>query len=140
MCIRDRDSIADLAEVAIEFREKGLSMRVATKSPRLTEKFLLSHGISYFSLVRLSGTLELAPEMGFADIIADITSTGTTMRENQLKTIQGGIIIESEACLVGNKTQLASDPVKLRISQELVQIITSYFKNQMTDVDVRYNL
>ena len=136
----DVDSIADLAEVAIEFREKGLSMRVATKSPRLTEKFLLSHGISYFSLVRLSGTLELAPEMGFADIIADITSTGTTMRENQLKTIQGGIIIESEACLVGNKTQLASDPVKLRISQELVQIITSYFKNQMTDVDVRYNL
>ena len=78
--------------------------------------------------------------MGFADIIADITSTGTTMRENQLKTIHGGIIIESEACLVGNKTQLASDPVKLRISQELVQIITSYFKNQMTDVDVRYNL
>ena len=136
----DVDSIADLAEVAIEFREKGLSMKVATKSPRLTERFLLSHGINYFSLVRLSGTLELAPEMGFADIIADITSTGTTMRENQLKTIQGGIIIESEACLVGNKTQVASDPVKLRISQELVQIITSYFKNQMTDVDVRYNL
>ena len=130
----DVDSIADLAEVAIEFREKGLSMRVATKSPRLTEKFLLSHGISYFSLVRLSGTLELAPEMGFADIIADITSTGTTMRENQLKTIQGGIIIESEACLVGNKTQLASDPVKLRISQELVQIITSYFKNSRSEL------
>ena len=60
-------SIADVAEVAVEFRERGLSMRVATKSPRLTERYLLSHGINYFSLVRLSGTLELAPEMGFAD-------------------------------------------------------------------------
>ena len=92
----DVSSIADVAEVAVEFRERGLSMRVATKSPRLTERYLLSHGINYFSLVRLSGTLELAPEMGFADIIADITSTGTTMEENQLKTIQGGTIIDSE--------------------------------------------
>ena len=136
----DVDSIADLAEVAVEFRERGLSMRVATKSPRLTERFLLSHGISYFSLVRLSGTLELAPEMGFADVIADITSTGTTMRENQLKTIQGGIIIESEACLVGNKLQLRSDPVKLKTAKELVQTIRSYMEKQRTEVDVRYNL
>ena len=136
----DVDSIADLAEVAIEFREKGLSMRVATKSPRLTERFLLSQGMSYFSLVRLSGTLELAPEMGFADIIADITSTGTTMRENQLKTIQGGTIIQSEACLIGNKTQLGSAPLKLKTARELGRIITGYIKKQMTEVDLRYNL
>ena len=136
----DVSSIADVAEVAVEFRERGLSMRVATKSPRLTERYLLSHGINYFSLVRLSGTLELAPEMGFADIIADITSTGTTMKENQLKTIQGGTIIESEACLIGNTNELSSNVTKLGTAKQFIKTITGYFESRSTRIDVRYNL
>ena len=136
----DVSSIADVAEVAVEFRERGLSMRVATKSPRLTERYLLSHGINYFSLVRLSGTLELAPEMGFADIIADITSTGTTMKENQLKTIQGGTIIESEACLIGNTNDLSSNITKRNTAKQFIQTITGYFESRSTRIDVRYNL
>ena len=133
-------SIADVAEVGVEFRERGLSMRVATKSPRLTEKYLLSHGINYFSLVRLSGTLELAPEMGFADIIADITSTGTTMKENQLKTIQGGTIIESEACLIGNTNKLLSNITKLNTAKQFIKTITGYFEGRSTEIIVRHNL
>lgn len=136
----DVSSIADVAEVAVEFREQGLSMKVATKSPRLTEKYLLSHGINYFSLVRLSGTLELAPEMGFADIIADITSTGTTMKENQLKTIQGGTIIDSEACLIGNTNELSSNINKLNTAKQLLKTITGYFEGRSTGVNVRHNL
>ena len=136
----DVSSIADVAEVAVEFRERGLSMRVATKSPRLTERYLLSHGINYFSLVRLSGTLELAPEMGFADIIADITSTGTTMKENQLKTIQGGTIIESEACLIGNTNELSSNVIKLGTAKQFIKTIISYFESKSSGIDVRYNL
>ena len=136
----DVSSIADVAEVAVEFRERGLSMRVATKSPRLTERYLLSHGINYFSLVRLSGTLELAPEMGFADIIADITSTGTTMKENQLKTIQGGTIIESEACLIGNTNELSSNVIKLGTAKQFIKTIISNFESKSSGIDVRYNL
>ncbi|MQG66115.1 MAG: ATP phosphoribosyltransferase [SAR202 cluster bacterium] len=136
----DVSSIADVAEVAVEFRERGLSMRVATKSPRLTERYLLSRGINYFSLVRLSGTLELAPEMGFADIIADITSTGTTMEENQLKTIQGGTIIESEACLIGNTNDLSSNITKRNKAKQFIKTITGYFESRSTRIDVRYNL
>jgi ATP phosphoribosyltransferase len=136
----DVSSIADVAEVAVEFRERGLSMRVATKSPRLTERYLLSHGINYFSLVRLSGTLELAPEMGFADIIADITSTGTTMEENQLKTIQGGTIIESEACLIGNTKDLSSNMTKRNKAKQFIKTITGSFESRSTRIDVRYNL
>ena len=136
----DVSSIADVAEVAVEFRERGLSMRVATKSPRLTERYLLSHGINYFSLVRLSGTLELAPEMGFADIIADITSTGTTMKENQLKTIQGGTIIESEACLIGNTNELSSNVTKLGTAKQFIKTIVSNFESKSSGIDVRYNL
>ena len=81
----DVSSIADLADIAVDFKNKGNSLRIATKSPRLVERFLLSNGISNFSIVESSGTLEVAPAMGFADIIADITSSGTTMRENHLK-------------------------------------------------------
>jgi ATP phosphoribosyltransferase len=136
----DVSSIADVAEVAVEFRERGLSMRVATKSPRLTERYLLSHGINYFSLVRLSGTLELAPEMGFADIIADITSTGTTMEANQLKTIQGGTIIESEACLIGNTKDLSSNMTKRNKAKQFIKTITGSFESRSTRIDVRYNL
>ena len=136
----DVSSIADVAEVAVEFRERGLSMRVATKSPRLTERYLLSHGINYFSLVRLSGTLELAPEMGFADIIADITSTGTTMKENQLKMIQGGTIIESEACLIGNTNELSSNVTKLGTAKQFIKTIVSNFESKSSGIDVRYNL
>ncbi len=136
----DVSSIADVAEVAVEFRERGLSMRVATKSPRLTEKYLLSHGIHYFSLVRLSGTLELAPEMGFADIIADITSTGTTMKENQLKAIRGGTIIESEACLIGNTNELSSNVTKLNTAKQFIKTITGYFEGLSTGINVRHNL
>ena len=51
----------------------------------------------------VQGAMEAAPSMGYADMIADITSTGTTLRENRLKQIEGGTLIESQACLIGNK-------------------------------------
>ena len=122
----DVSSIADLADLATEFHNKGESLRIATKSPRLVEGFLLSNGISHFSLVQSSGTLEVAPAMGFADIIADITSSGTTMRENHLKTIQGGTIIESEACLIGNRSSITEDSQKLVLANRFTEIIQAH--------------
>ncbi|MEC8890467.1 MAG: ATP phosphoribosyltransferase [Chloroflexota bacterium] len=122
----DVSSIADLADLATEFHNKGESLRIATKSPRLVEGFLLSNGISHFSLVQSSGTLEVAPAMGFADIIADITSSGTTMRENHLKTIQGGTVIESEACLIGNKSSITEDSQKLALANRFTEIIQAH--------------
>lgn len=122
----DVSSIADLADLATEFHNKGESLRIATKSPRLVEGFLLSNGISHFSLVQSSGTLEVAPAMGFADIIADITSSGTTMRENHLKTIQGGTVIESEACLIGNKSSITEDSQKLVLANRFTEIIQAH--------------
>ncbi|SUZ99178.1 uncharacterized protein METZ01_LOCUS52032 [marine metagenome] len=126
----DVSSIADLADLATEFHNKGESLRIATKSPRLVEGFLLSNGISHFSLVQSSGTLEVAPAMGFADIIADITSSGTTMRENHLKTIQGGTIIESEACLIGNKSSITEDSQKLVLANRFTEIIQAHMNSE----------
>ena len=109
----DVSSLADLADLAVEFRAKGTDLRIATKYPRLVERFLLGHGVAFFTLVQSNGTLEAAPEMGYADIIADISSTGTTMRANRLKTIAGGSVVTSEACLIGNGALLAAGPEKL---------------------------
>ena len=126
----DVSSIADLADLATEFHNKGESLRIATKSPRLVEGFLLSNGISHFSLVQSSGTLEVAPAMGFADIIADITSSGTTMRENHLKTIQGGTIIKSEACLIGNRSSITEDSQKLVLANRFTEIIQAHMNSE----------
>ena len=122
----DVDSVADLADLATDFHAKGMTFKVATKSPRLLQRFLISNGISNFSLVQSSGTLEIAPAMGFADIIADITSSGTTMRENHLKMIEGGTIISSEACLIAN-TQIFNDNSKKgMLASRFVEIVNDH--------------
>ncbi len=126
----DVSSLADLADLSLEFRSQGLEFRVATKYPRLVERFLLSNGINYFSLVHSSGTLEAAPAMGFADIIVDISSSGTTMRENRLTTISGGSIMQSESCLIGNRELLAADEAKLDRAKALVDLIEGYLRSQ----------
>ena len=126
----DVTALADLADLSMEFREDGTDLRIATKYPRLMGRFLLSNGVNYFSLVQSSGTLEAAPAMGYADIIADISSTGTTMRENRLKTIRGGSALTSEACLIGNRLLLAADAGKLDRAKALVEFIEAHLQSQ----------
>ena len=122
----DVSSMADLVDLSIEFRERGWALRIATKYPRLVERFLLNSGVSYFSLVPASGTLEAAPAMGYADIIADISSTGTTLKKNQLKTVISGSIISSTACLISNRALLGNSAEKLRLATGLVERIAAH--------------
>ena len=126
----DVTSIADLADLSMEFRERGTDLRVATKSPRLIERFLLTNGVNYFSLVHSSGTLEAAPAMGFADIIADVVETGVTMRENRLKTIRGGTVMTSEACLVGNSAVIGKDERRLALATSIVELIEAHLQSR----------
>lgn len=118
----DVASFADLADVAQEFRDEGKALRVATKYTRLTSQFFTSRGVTDIRLVPASGALEAAPAMGYADLIADLTSSGTTLRENRLKTIAGGTILESQACLVANRQSLRNAAVRERIIQMLEAI------------------
>jgi len=117
----DVTSVADLSDLSLEFREQGRDLRIATKYPRLVERFLLSSGVGFFSMVPSSGTLEASPAIGHADIIADISSTGTTMRENRLKTIHGGSIMASEASLICNKALLSTNSDTLALAKILVE-------------------
>ena len=125
----DVTSLADLADLSMEFREEDRDLHIATKYPRQVGRFLLSKGVYYFSLVQSSGTLEAAPAMGYADIIADISASGTTMRENHLKPIVGGSILTSEASLISNRRLLAEDGWKLALAKTLAERMESHLQS-----------
>ena len=100
----DVQNMADLEEVSFEFREKyGCRMRVATKYPNLTESFFLSKGVSQFSVVPSLGTTESCPFTGSAQLITNITSAGSTLKANNLRIINDGIILKSSACIFVSK-------------------------------------
>ena len=119
----DVTSMADLADIALEFRARGRDLRIASKYQRLVKRFLNTNGVNYVSMVSVSGGLEAAPVMGYADIIADITATGTTLRENDLRILADGVVIESQAVIIGNGRALASDPEKLALTRQLLEKI-----------------
>lgn len=75
-------------------------MAVATEFPNLVKSYFKEKGINV-KIVELSGSTEIAPFIGLADIIADLTSTGTTLKMNHLKVIE--TIIDSSVILIANK-------------------------------------
>jgi ATP phosphoribosyltransferase len=110
----DVASMSDLAEVTLDFRDyKHRNLRIATKYPTLSRQFLHQQSIHHFTLVKAEGAIEAAPTLGYADIIIDLTQTGTTLRENNLKMLADGTILKSQACLIGNRAALRDDS-KLR--------------------------
>ena len=81
----------------------GDDMKVATEFPELTEKYLTQNGLD-LKIVKLSGSTEAAPFIGIADLITDLTSTGTTLKMNHLKVID--TILESTIELIANKDSM----------------------------------
>ncbi|MSP79329.1 MAG: ATP phosphoribosyltransferase [Dehalococcoidia bacterium] len=124
----DVSSIADLADLSVDFQDKGRELRIATKYPRLVERYLLANDIYYFTLVRMSGALEAAPAIGTADLVADITASGNTMRANGLKQISEGTVRVSQACLIANKALLAQNGEALELARGLLTRIEGHLK------------
>jgi ATP phosphoribosyltransferase len=98
----DVETMADLDDVAADFRHRhGRRLRIATKYWRLTQGFFSQkHGIQVYQIVESLGATEGAPAAGLADLIVDITSTGSTLTANNLKVLSDGVILKSQACLV----------------------------------------
>jgi ATP phosphoribosyltransferase len=98
----DVETMADLDDVAADFRHRhGRRLRIATKYWRMTQNFFSQkHGIQVYQIVESLGATEGAPAAGLADLIVDITSTGSTLTANHLKVLSDGVILKSEACLV----------------------------------------
>ncbi|MBO0904390.1 ATP phosphoribosyltransferase [Jiella sonneratiae] len=112
----DVASMDDLGDVAGSFRARhGRRLRIATKYWRLTQGFFSrTHGIQSYRIVESLGATEGAPAAGSADIIVDITSTGSTLTANRLKVLSDGVILKSEACLaVSEARQREADDARL---------------------------
>ena len=116
----DVTSMADLADIALEFRSKGRDLRIASKYQRLVKRFLNQNDVNYVSMVHVSGGLEAAPVIGYADVIADITATGRTLRENDLRILVDGTVIESQSVMIGNARTLANDQEKLQYIRQIL--------------------
>ena len=102
----DVQTIADLEEVAFNFRsKKNKRLRVATKYPNLTNNFLISKGVTQYKLIPSLGATETYPFIGSAEIITDITSTGKTLKDNDLRVLKDGLILKSSACLFISKNK-----------------------------------
>ena len=100
----DVQTVADLEEIAFEFKDKKKKrLRVATKYPNLTREFLFSKGVTQFKLIDSLGATEAYPFTGSSEIITDITSTGETLKANNLRILKDGEILKSEACLLTSK-------------------------------------
>ena len=100
----DVRSMADLDDVATAFRHRhDRKMRVATKYVNLTRDFFAGHGIVDYRIVESSGATEGAPAAGTAELIVDITTTGTTLAANALKIVDDGVILRSQANLVASR-------------------------------------
>lgn len=96
----DVDSLDDLDAAASAFRAKqGFRLRIATKYHRLVREFLTENGIADYQLVDSQGATEGTVKNLTAEAIADITSSGETLRANHLKILSDGLIHQSEATL-----------------------------------------
>lgn len=101
----DVRTMADLDDVATGFRQHhSRKMRVATKYINLTREFFATHGVMDYRIVESAGATEGAPAAGTAELIVDITSTGSTLHANALKVIDDGTILRSQANLVAART------------------------------------
>ena len=99
-CWQDVDTLEDLDAAAHAFREAhGHRLRIATKYHRLVREFLTREGVADYQLVDSQGATEGTVKNLTAEAIADITSTGETLRANHLKILSDGLIHRSEATL-----------------------------------------
>jgi len=99
----DVDTIEDLREAAARYHERTRSrLRIATKFRHLTRRFLAAHGLIDYHIVPSQGATEGAPAAGAAELIVDITETGSTLAANNLRVLDDGVILESEAVIAGS--------------------------------------
>ncbi|MEQ9694929.1 ATP phosphoribosyltransferase [Shimia sp. SDUM112013] len=110
-CWVDVDTLDDLDAAAAAFRaEHGFRLRIATKYHRLVREFLRDNGVADYQLVDSQGATEGTVKNLTAEAVADITSTGDTLRANHLKILSNGMALQSQATLFrSRKAKLNAD-------------------------------
>src|SRR5687768_5984180 len=108
----------------------GHPLRVATQYPAVAGRFLKANGIKAAKLIQAEGTLEVAPSIGYADAIADLVSSGQTLRDNRLRVLEDGVILRSQAVFFANRKALKDRPEVLALAHQLLEYIEAYLRGQ----------
>jgi ATP phosphoribosyltransferase len=96
--------MSDIEAVGRDFRRvHGRHMRVATKYMNITRRHFQANGITSYRIVESLGATEGTPAAGTAELIVDITTTGTTLKANGLKVLDDGVLLRSEATLFSSR-------------------------------------
>ncbi len=121
------EDVVDMDSLSHHAAALNRPLRIATKYPCLTGRFLDARGFSY-TLISAEGTLETAPSIGYADMISDLVSSGQTLRDNRLKPIPDGLVQPSQAALIANKNALKANPVALKIARQLLEFFEAHLR------------
>jgi ATP phosphoribosyltransferase len=121
------NTLMDLAHLAHSPNGNRL-LRVVSKYPRLAQAFLDKHDIRPYHMLHADGALEAAPQMGTADFIVDLVSSGVTLRENRLKEVKDGRLFHSQATFIGNRTALIKRPDVLAVAQEMLERFEAHLR------------
>lgn len=127
--LEDVSSIVELRRFAKRLAlSEGHVLRVATKFPNLTAAFLDQHDIRPYRLIAAEGTLEIAPTIGYADVIVDLVSSGMTLRDNHLQPLTGGQILSSQCALVANRRALQTRPDVLDVARTFLEYFEAHLR------------
>ncbi|MGH1454063.1 MAG: ATP phosphoribosyltransferase [Paracoccaceae bacterium] len=116
----DVNGLDDLDAAAAQFRlSHGFRLRIATKYHRLVREFLRDQGVADYALVDSQGATEGTVKNETAEAVADITSTGDTLRANHLKILDDGLILKSQATLFRSRKAPMEDADRKTMKQLL---------------------
>ncbi len=119
----DVDTVHDLDAAAAAFRQThGHRLRIATKYHRLVREFLRAEGVADYRLVDSQGATEGTVRNLTAEAIADITSTGDTLRANHLKPLADGVVLRSQATLFKSRTAGWADAERQSLAALLARL------------------
>jgi len=117
-CWLDVSTLTDLDAAGALFRQThGRRLRVATKYMRITRRHFAKASFGEYRLVYSAGATEAAPASGTADLIVDITSTGATLSANNLKVLDDGVLLRSEASLSFSRSADWSDQARTTLER-----------------------
>ncbi|MDM8518760.1 ATP phosphoribosyltransferase [Anaerolineales bacterium HSG6] len=120
------NTLEDLITLAAT-RSETRPIRVVSKFQTQAAQFLSAHNIRH-RLLYADGALEAGPQMGTADFIIDLVSSGVTLRENRLKEIEGGRILDSQMVLIGNRLAMTKRPEVLDMAHTMLERFEAHIR------------
>ena len=109
-------------ESAIDLLQHHEQIRVATKYPKIAKDYFYNKKHQTVEIIKLNGSIELAPIVGLADVIVDIVETGSTLREN-------GLTVLEEVCPLS--ARMVVNPVSMKMEQERIGKLISDLREVM---------